>query len=1440
MDKLIRRQSESHRLISKFLDHTQRYAKDGFTLTYLRHRLALIDRYWNAFESLHTEIVQTDNWLTTEYCTSDQYHQTDECYSIIRSLIQEEIDKRANEPVAAANNPANPGTSSETAEPTTASLIEQILVPKAELPKFSGQQRDWESYRVLYVALVHDKIGIAASHKLQLLRASLTGKALSCIVGFESTAAGYQSAWEALTANYDDPEEILLFHINSILRLLKLTKPLATAIKRMISTVKQAIRACQNLKRPVAQWDDWLVCVLRERLDPVSKMLWVSSRKTKGEFATFEQMLTFLQTRSRSLAAVVTDDSANTHSTVSTKSKVRTCTTAIEKRDQTSASSVSACIVCKETHPLAYCQRFRKWTSTRRREFVPKHRLCFNCLKTGHMVSSCPSQRRCVHCQGKHHTLLHQEKSSQGTNVVKPSQSGTESNAESTISPNPVANNIVALPTAARNPVLLATARVWLENTSGHRISIRALLDSGSEATFVTERVIQQLKLPQRKVHVPITGLQGTHTGNAANEVSVILRSHDLSIRRALSRILVLPSLTTLAPTVPNTTSWPHLDGLSLADPGLVRHSPIDMIIGADLYGSLLRDGTVHGPASTPSAQLTALGWVLIGSISPASVRQRQSVSVHTVTLETLGKMLEKFWEQNEVASQHIPTPDDAYCESLFQITHGRDDSGRYSVRLPIKEGFLTKLGDSYNSAVQQLISLERRLSKNDALREKYIQFLSDYLNQGHMKSASISNKSTPSFYLLHHAVTKASDPHGKIRVVFNASAPTTSGYSLNDCMLPGPKLHEDLWLVLSRWRLYSFAFTSDVVQMFRQIRVHEQDQNLTRILWRLDPSLSVQEFCLTTVTYGTVSAPYLAIRVLLQLAQDGENTYPLGAAAIRRHTYVDDILAGGETLNQAMEVKQQLVALLRSGGFSLSKWAANHDKLCPADEVSDRLFSDPQGIPTLGLLWSAKEDVFRLRVVSDCITNKCTKRTILSEVARFYDPLGWASPVLIFGKILLQELWKAKLSWDERLPSNLQEQWKEFAEVLGELNKVTVPRPVQYSSQNRQTHLIGFSDASQRAFAAAVYLRCVTGTSISVNLLVAKTKIAPIATTSMPRLELCGALLLSRLMKATASGIGLPTEDWLFWTDARVVLNWIRSHPSKWTPYVAHRVAAIHEIVDAKCWHYVNTQYNPADLSTRGIAPRELIKSQLWWHGPSWLTQPVSDWPKEPSPSSHSDYLEENTVHSLVCNAERAENEILSRFSNFTRLIRITALCLRFLHNLRNKENKRVGFLTTAELNSAKQLWVLLAQIQDFTPERNALKQHQSLPSRSRLLPLKPIYTEDGLLRVGGIINFSQLPADSKHPPILAKDNHLSLLLTRHAHEVSLHGGPQLMRSLLMNYWIINGGMLAKTVSRNCVNVLGIEATPQPRKWDCFHLNVCVRQGPFTHQGEILLVRSE
>ncbi|XP_014216260.1 uncharacterized protein LOC106645024 [Copidosoma floridanum] len=309
---------------------------------------------------------------------------------------------------------------------------------------------------------------------------------------------------------------------------------------------------------------------------------------------------------------------------------------------------------------------------------------------------------------------------------------------------------------------------------------------------------------------------------------------------------------------------------------------------------------------------------------------------------------------------------------------------------------------------------------------------------------------------------------------------------------------------------------------MIRQILVHPKDADWQRILWRKDSNQPSKDYRCTTATYGTASAPFLALRVMKQLAIDGAADYP-DATAILQHTlYVDDLFTGADTVEEALRRRDQLIVLLGTAGMALSKWAANKPQLLSgliststgvvnvkADEV----------ISSLGLKWLPQENKFMFSVTETHSPCEVTKRLILSDIARLFDPLGWLAPMIVVAKIIMQDLWIDKVDWDAPTTQSLQARWLQFRANLSDVPRIRILRWINIK-ENDDWQLHGFADASQRAYAAAVYLVVPGSTPM---LLVAKTKVAPTKVQSLPRLELCAATLLSRLTSYLLNSLHRP-----------------------------------------------------------------------------------------------------------------------------------------------------------------------------------------------------------------------------------------------------------------------------------------------------------------------------
>ncbi|XP_073986270.1 uncharacterized protein [Rhodnius prolixus] len=369
---------------------------------------------------------------------------------------------------------------------------------------------------------------------------------------------------------------------------------------------------------------------------------------------------------------------------------------------------------------------------------------------------------------------------------------------------------------------------------------------------------------------------------------------------------------------------------------------------------------------------------------------------------------------------------------------------------------------------------LEKRLLRNLPLRDAYTEFMRDYLEQGHMEPASLDETSSATpFYIPHHAVHRPGDLPTKLRVVFNASCASSNGRSLNDLLHVGPKLQADIATLLMH-RMHRVVFTADIRQMYRQILVTPEHRDYQRIIWRFSAQEPLQAFRLNTVTYGVSSAPYLALRTKQQLASDEGDQCSLAKTTLLHEVYVDDILTGASSEERAQELRAQLQRLLMAGGFELRKWASNCPALLqdlPADHCRPTASEDPLCLDRdpilkiLGLGWNPASDNFFYAVrLSE---TALTKRTILSQMARIFDPLGWLTPVTFRAKIFFRDLCRLQVGWDQRLPPELVEPWHAFQQQIPELGRIRIPRMLPDPAPPAQHYLVGFCDSSESGYAA-------------------------------------------------------------------------------------------------------------------------------------------------------------------------------------------------------------------------------------------------------------------------------------------------------------------------------------------------------------------------------------
>lgn len=652
---------------------------------------------------------------------------------------------------------------------------------------------------------------------------------------------------------------------------------------------------------------------------------------------------------------------------------------------------------------------------------------------------------------------------------------------------------------------------------------------------------------------------------------------------------------------------------------------------------------------------------------------------------------------------------------------------------------------------------------------------------------------------------------------MFDASCKTAAGLSLNDALLVGPVIQQDLRSIILRCCTKQILLVADVEKMFRQILVHHEDRPYQSILWRPTPLEEVCVYELNTVTYGTKPAPFLATRTLNQLALDEGDRYPLAVKAITEDTYMDDVITGCDNLEEAKNLQNQLEGMTSRGGFRLRKWASNcaevlhgisDDNLAirPADGID--LNPDPS-VKALGLTWLPGRDVFRFQFEVPPVNPEVvlTKRRVLSIIATLFDPLGFFVATTTAAKVFMQLLWTLvgengkKLDWDQPLPLTVGESWRKFHIQLPILNEIYIDRCVIVSDAvSVEIHC--FSDASKKAYGTCLYIRSQgKAGNVKVQLLSSKSKVAPLKSQSIPRLELCGAFLAAQLFDKVRQATNLQVKT-TFWVDSTCALRWIEAAPSTWSVFVANRVAKIQALTEGCEWRHVPGTDNPADLISRGVGPKEIINNNFWWNGPCWLATDRKNWPV-PDITPNEEGEEERKRAAVVGTASAVEifnDRIVSSTNSFTTLIRRVAIWQRLIRLLQTKQ-RTTGFLRAEELRIAEYTLIRKVQEEVFPNELRAIRKKESVNRRSPLRWYHPYICENGLLRVGGRLHHSKEADETKHPMILPARHRITRMVFDHYHLRLLHAGPQLLLGTVrQRYWPLGGRNVARQVVHQCV----------------------------------------
>ncbi|XP_066157628.1 uncharacterized protein, partial [Euwallacea fornicatus] len=1331
-------------------------------------------------------------------------------------------------------------------------------LPDLGLPSFFGSCETWFSFKSIFDSVVHKRTDLSDTEKLLYLKLCCKGDALKLIDSIDIMPENYSIALNLLQKRYENKKVVVKFHVKNILfNLPNANKESATAIRKLVDTVHQHIAALEKLKLPVDKWDPLLNTLILSKLDDNTNREWERTQY-QNECPTTEQLLDFLTEKCFTLESSSSFSRLQSH-------KYDKGTTEIRNQEKRIGFSYG-------NHLIYQCPRFTQLSVSERYEEVRKHKLCSNCLRVGHRKQECKSSG-CKKCNQTHNTALHYEKRQgderaqslkndskrvssvpaerkdlpKGTSSMTATQSvrkekcfGSTERPRLTSDQNDDDGNesvdyslSLASASLGNNQVLLSTAIILIVDERGNWHKCNALLDSGSQSNLISESLCKKLNLGCKKIQIPLSGISQVVTKiNKQTSTKIKSRFNNFS---ANLTFLVLPTLTENLPLFKFSKSLLKVPThINLADEKFNEPKQIDVLLGVDIFYDLLGSGKIRLGNKLPILQETSLGWVISGNLEIFKTRTQKTVcNLSTrISNKMLHDSLTKFWHVEEFEESKILSKEETYCEEYFTQTTTRDKDNNFIVRYPFKYDVNLGLGDSKTIALKRLMYLEKKLAKNEELKKQYVDFMAEYEALGHMtRQGSIEDDdslSSKSYFLPHSAVVKNSITT-KCRVVFDASCKTTTGISLNDTLMVGPVVQDELYAILLRLRLRKTVLSADIKMMYRCIKIEENEREFQKILWRSNGKDPVEVYKLNTVTYGTSSAPFQATRCLVELAEQNMNIYPRTSEIIKRSFYMDDLLVSVDSEAEAWDIYQELNEIMNQANFKLRKWSSNSGtvlkKILKSNDNENLdsfiLSHNEKELKTLGISWDPEQDILKYTVKVKLDATCVTKRTILSTISEIFDPLGLIGPAMIRAKLIIQSLWKLQLDWDQEVPKELRQLWQDFAAQLECLNECKVDRHVILGNAIRIT-LFGFSDSSEKAYGACIYVGSIDDLgNHNLRLLTGKSRVAPVKKLTLPRLELLAAHLLAKLMDTMKRILDIPISHVKYFTDSKIVLAWIKIEPSNLKTFVANRVAKITELSKEENWAHVPSKDNPADVISRGLSPKELLQCELWFHGPNFLRESQSQMVIESENEEISlDRLPELKTNSSVENKimthasiDKPTFDIFSRFSTLFKLRRIVAYIWRFKEQSLTKTKNTSSCLTVEELNEAQRILIKLAQRDTFHKEIKELHKNNKVASDSKILSLNPFLDSVGIIRVGGRLTNSDCRFDQRHPVILAYKHKFTDLVIMDEHMKHLHAGVQNLLSIIrLQYWIVNGKNAIKTILSRCIRCFKVK--PKPLKF--------------------------
>ena len=1003
------------------------------------------------------------------------------------------------------------------------------------------------------------------------------------------------------------------------------------------------------------------------------------------------------------------------------------------------------------------------------------------------------------------------------------------------------------------------TLRCKIITPEGKTSTIRALMDPGSQFTALKKSTAKQLSLkgPKRTL---ISGTTGAQQLTLPNQKAVEFKLSSIEgnyVTNFNVEAITMPEVThDINPINIDPLSYEHLKDVQFSEelPMTAKTSmQVQLMIG-EPYTSQLLEKIISGRSlDEPKAAIFQIGACLTGS--NASPTGEEKISVYTnLDIHKLIPQpdpilyIQKFFELENIGIEDPTetsqlTAEEQKAEDLMKANTFYDEKLKHwHTKLLWADSPIQYTNEKRaSSTATRVIKKFSRPENMDAWNSIQKVYKTNYdLGISEMVPRKDLRKKKNFHYIPMSMVFKPESSTTPVRPVFNANQEMgPEKTSFNKKLLEGPNLLPQLQTLIIQFRYYPKIALLDISKLYSRIRVSDEDAEMQRFFWtdeKMTPNqerAKLKSYRTNRLIFGSRSSPYQAQYVLKRHSEMFDNFY------LANFTYLDDIFVGSDDSEKVAQDLKQLIWVLKQGDFPAQKIVSNDEKIL---EGLDESMKGPKDITKVyGQLWNLESDqlTFNFKKQAPLPANQeFTKRECLSQIMSLYDLCGFVQPYHLKAKLIFQQSCDTKLGWDQKLPHPLQEDFQKWMMELHKLDKITVNRCLM-PSRGKICYIASFSDSSNVGLGVNTYVisEDIDGTRKS-ELAFCKAKVLPLKKKfTTPRSELAAAQLNARVANYVANAlstmVGHKPKIYYF-SDSEITLYRLKKSAETYKVWVANRLRAIHNQTEVNDWHKVNTKENPSDISSRGAYLTEFVDSELFFHGPQWLTDPnvqfqrVGETLTEELQTLDKEEVRQilrTNVQQIVPGSKDDDDDIiknvLGRHNNWRKSVNTLAWCKRYCaklkQNLEGNEDKittrsqkalrnvpktkvKTKFnydefiLHPKEITAMENFLFQYAQQSQFATEISLLSKGLEIQPNSKIKTLIPIWVEEEQL-----LRHDSRLMDYK-PIILPKDHQVTLLFIHDVHKKFGHSGPTLtLHKVRKRAWIISGRQQVKKAVYKC-----------------------------------------